>query len=119
MGVEVFGGEYLSASGANLAVQIHRGVSRRRGRLPGIVPVPVFPPPARLPLHSPAVCVGRQQLLLLGGVRQQHQQLVEDAVEVVSEQVLTAAVVLRRRDHALDAEQTQSLRERSKCAQRP
>ena len=35
-----------------------------------------------------------QELLLLASVRQEHQQLVEDAVEVISEQVLTAAVVL-------------------------
>ncbi|KAF3846683.1 hypothetical protein F7725_003761 [Dissostichus mawsoni] len=54
------------------------------------------PPGDRLPLQRPAVALHRQELLLLPGVREQHQQLVEDAVEVVPEQLLTAAVVLHR-----------------------
>lgn len=101
VGVEVFGGQNLSAGGAHLAVQLSCRAGRRDGRLPGVLLVPVFLPPAGTRLLRLAVCVGAQELLLLPGVREENQQLVEDAVEVVSQQVLAAAVVLGRRDHTL------------------
>lgn len=96
VGVEVFGGQYLSTSGAHLAVQVRRCISRCGWHLPGVFLVLVLLPSscARLLLHCLAVSVGGQELLLLARVWQEHQQLVEDAVEVVSEQILTAAMVL-------------------------
>lgn len=100
VGVEVFGGQYLSTSGAHLAVQVRRRhISRCGWHLPGVFLVLVLlsSSGARLLLHCLAVSVGGQELLLLARVWQEHQQLVEDAVEVVSEQILTAAMVLSRR----------------------
>lgn len=99
VGVEVFGGEHLSASGADLAVQLscHIYVSRRIGHLPGTLLVLVFLSSSSsgpgLFLQSLGVSVCGQELLLLARVWQQHQQLVEDAVKVFSQQVLTAAVI--------------------------
>lgn len=96
MGVEVFGGQYLSASGAHLAVELSCYVSHCGRRLPGVLLVLVFLSSSspRLLLQGLTVAVGSQQLLLLASVRQKHQQLVEDAVKIISEQVLTAAVIL-------------------------
>lgn len=96
MGVEVFGGENLSAGGAHLAVQLSCRVGRRGRRLPGVLLVLVFLPPtgAGLFLQRLAVGMSGQELLLLPSVREEHQQLIEDAVEAVSEEVLAAAVVL-------------------------
>lgn len=96
MGVEVFRGKYLSASGAHLAVQLGRRVRHGGRDLPGVLLVLLPASGDRLLLQRPAVSVGAQELLLLAGVRQEDQQLVEDAVKVFSEQVLTAAVVLDR-----------------------
>lgn len=111
MGVEVFGGQHLSANGAHLTVQLGCCVSRCGRRLPGILLVLVFlsSSSARLLLQSLAVSVGSQELLLLAGVRQEYQQLVEDAVEAVSEQVLTAVVVLRCCYHALGTKRKPSI----------
>lgn len=108
MGVEVFGGKHLSASGADLTVQLGRRVcvSRGSGHLPGALLVLGFLPSSSssgpgLLLQSLGVSVGCQKLLLLARVWKEHQQLVEDAVEVFSQQVLTAAVVLDRRNQTL------------------
>lgn len=103
VGDEVFGGQNLSTGGAHLAVQLGSCVSHCGWHLPGVLLVLVFLPTssALLLLHRLEVSVGRQELLLLGSVRQKYQQLVEDAVKVVSEQVLTAAVVLGCRYYTL------------------
>lgn len=96
VGDEVFGGQNLSTSGAHLTVQLSCCVSHCGRHLPGVLLVLVFlsSSSARLFLHCLAVSVGCQELLLLASVWQEYQQLVEDAVKVVSEQVFTAAVVL-------------------------
>lgn len=74
MGVEVFRGQYLSASGAHLAVQLSRCVRRCGRRLPGVLLVLVSLPSsgAGLLLQRLTVGVGSQELLLLAGVRQEH-----------------------------------------------
>lgn len=100
MGVEVFRGEDLSAGGADLAVQFI-GRIRKGGRLPRVLLALVFLASSRLLLQSSAVSVSRQQLLLFARVGQQHQQLVEDAVEVFSKQIFAAAVILSGGDHTL------------------
>lgn len=96
VGDEVFWGQNLSTSGAHLAVQLSRRISCCGGRLPGVLLVLVFLSSsiARLLLRCLVVSMGCEELLLLGGVGQQYQQLVEDAVKAIAEQVLTAAVVL-------------------------
>lgn len=115
VGDEVLGGQNLPAGGAHLAVQLGRRRGRRGGRLPGVLLVAVFlsssssAAASRLPLRRLAVSVGREQLLLLGRVGQQHQQLVEDAVEVVAEQLLAAAVVVGRRYHTLEVQREQKI----------
>lgn len=96
MGVEVFGGQYLSASGAYLAVQLSCYMRHCGGYLPGVLLVLVLLSSCSsgLFLQGLTVSVGCQQLLLLTSVWQEHQQLAEDAVKIISEQVLTAAVIL-------------------------
>lgn len=56
---------------------------------------------ARRPLSASEVPVRGQQLLLLGRVGQEHQQLVEDLLEVLPKQVPAALVILGCGDHAL------------------
>lgn len=53
------------------------------------------------------VRVRRQQLLLLGRVRQQHQQLTEDLLEVLPKQVSAALVVLGCGYHSLPPREQQ------------
>lgn len=110
VGVEILRGEHLSARGAHLAVQLDGvgvTVSLRAMRLPCVFLVLAFPSStascgSRLFLQSLAVSVRRQELLLLDGVWQQDQQLVEDAVEVFAQQVLAAAVILGCRQDTLE-----------------
>lgn len=111
VGDEVLGGQDLPAGGAHLAVQLGRRRGRRGRSLPGVLLVAVLlsSAAARLLLRRLAVSVGREQLLLLGRVGQQHQQLVEDAVEVVAEQLLAAAVVVGRRYHTLQAQREREI----------
>lgn len=102
MGVEVFQGQNLRASGAHLTVQLGRRVGPRGRPLIGLVLlVFVSPTDVRLLLWFSEVPVGCEKLLLLVNVWQQHQQLVEDEVKVVSEQLLAAVVVLGCRYCAL------------------
>lgn len=95
VGVEVFQGQNLRASGAHLTVQLGRRVGPRGRPLIGLVLlVFVSPTDVRLLLWFFEVPVGCEKLLLLVNVWQQHQQLVEYEVKVVSEQLLAAVVVL-------------------------
>lgn len=89
VGSQVLLGEHLPAGGADAAVQVGARV-----RLPGALPGP----PGLAGLQA---VVGSQQLLLFGGVGQQHEELIEDPLEVLSQELLAAAVVLSGRDQTL------------------
>lgn len=95
VGVEVFRGQNLRASGAHLTVQLGGRAGPRRRPLVGPVLL-VFVPSSDvgLLLRCLEVPVGCEKLLLLANVWQQHQQLVENEVKVVSQQLLAAVVVL-------------------------
>lgn len=71
VGVEVFGGQHLSASGAHPAVQLSCHVNRCSRRLPGILLVFIFLSSSspRLLLQCLTVSVRSQKLLLLARVR--------------------------------------------------
>lgn len=88
--------EHLLAGGTHTAVQAH---------LPGVglpcILLVLLGFGARRPLSASEVPVRRQQLLLLGRVGQEHQQLVEDLLEALPEQVPAALVILGCGDHAL------------------
>lgn len=88
--------KHLLAGGAHAAVQAH---------LPGVglpcVLLILLGLGAGRPLSASEVPVCGQQLLLLGCVGQEHQQLVEDLLEALPEQVPAALVILGCRDHAL------------------
>lgn len=97
VGAEVFRGQYLSASGTHLAVQLSCCAVCSGRPLPGVLLVLVFlstSSSARLLLQRLTVSVSTQKLLLFARVRQENQQLIEDAVEVVAKQVLTTAMIL-------------------------
>lgn len=88
--------KHLLAGGAHTAVQANlsgAGLPRSLLVLLGLG--------AGQPLLASEVCVCRQQLLLLGCVRQEHQQLIEDLMEVLPKQVPAALIILGCRDHTL------------------
>lgn len=94
--VEVLLGQHLPTGGADLAVQL-RPWAGGAGGLPGrllLVLLGLGRTTALLLLQRLEVPMGSEELLLLLSVRQQHQQLVEDPVEVLPKQVLAALVVL-------------------------
>lgn len=90
--------QHLLASGAHTAVQAHLPGAG----LPRALPVLLGLRAGRL-LAAAEVRVSQQQLLLLGCIRQQHQQLIEDLLEVLPQQVPATLVILGCRDHALPA----------------
>lgn len=88
-------GQHLLAPGADAAVQVGARV-----RLPGVFPVLLGL--ARL-LLGLRVGVRGQQFLLLGRVRKQHQEFVEDLPEVLAQELLAASVILSGRNQTLAA----------------
>ena len=91
MGTEVLLGHHLPSSGTDLAVQLQVAVGG--ARLPGTLFV-LLGLAAALLLQDPVVTVSCQELLLLVGVREEHEQLIEDLPEVFSQQLPAAPVVL-------------------------
>lgn len=95
VGDHVLLGQHLPARGADVAVEVGGGV-----RLPNILFV-LFGFVGALFLLEPEVVVSREQFLLLGRVRQQHQQLLENLLEVFPQQLPAAFVILSCRDQPL------------------
>lgn len=105
----------LLAGGAHTAVQ----AQLLGAGLPHILLVLLRFGAGRL-LPTAEVSVRREQLLLLGCVWQERQQLTEDLLEVLSEQVPAAPVVLSCRDHPLPPKKhSQSLSPWAKQASLP
>lgn len=88
------GGQHLAAGGAHRTVQVwHAGVCFPGGlfvllvgRLAG-----------SLLFLNPELSVSGQQFLLLGVIRQKHQQLIENETEVVTEKLPAVFVIFRGR----------------------
>lgn len=95
VGDHVLLGQHLPARGADVAVELGGGV-----RLPNILFV-LFGFVGALFLPDPEVVVSREQFLLLGCVWQQHQQLLENLLEVFPQQLPAAFVILSCRDQPL------------------
>lgn len=95
VGDHVLLGQHLPARGADVAVEVGGGV-----RLPNVLFV-LFGFVGALFLLDSEVVVSREQFLLLGRVRQQHQQLLENLLEVFPQQFPAAFVILSCRDQPL------------------
>lgn len=99
VGVEVLLGQHLPTGGADLAVQLGPWAGGAGG-LPGRLLLVLLglgrttTTTTLLLLQGLEVPMGSEELLLLVSVRQQHQQLIEDPVEVLAQQLLAALVVL-------------------------
>lgn len=98
VGDHVLLGQHLPARGADVAVELGRGV-----RLPNILFI-LFGFVGALFLLDPEVVVSREQFLLLGRVWQQHQQLLENLLEVFPQQFPAAFVILSCRDQPLQGD---------------
>lgn len=95
VGDHVLLSQHLPARGADVAVELGGGV-----RLPNILFV-LFGFVGAWLLLDPEVVVSREQFLLLGRVWQQHQQLLENLLEVFPQQFPAAFVILSCRDQPL------------------
>lgn len=98
MGVEVFQSQHLFTGGTHLAVQLQ---AVGGACLPGFLFVFFRLQALLLFLESLKVSVGSEKLLLLASVWKENQQLIENSVEILSQQLLAAFVVLDSRYYTL------------------
>lgn len=101
VGKEVLLGQHLLACGADAAVEVGAQVC-----LPGALPVLPGSTNGGSGGAQPGlqVIVSGKQFLLLGRVRQQHKELVEDLLEVLAQQLLATLVILSCRNQTLGLE---------------
>lgn len=106
MGSEVLLGHDLPTGGTDLAVELQTAVAG--AGLPGALLVFLMFATGLL-LQGLEIPMSSKELPLLLGVWEEHQELVEDPLEVLPQKIPTTLVVLCRRDDALKDQQQRSL----------